>query len=238
MAAPGPLPDNIRVIIADDHPIFRKGIEATLKFSPGIAIVSHASNGEEVMKLLAKNPYDVIFMDIKMSPMDGIATTEKVHNNYPDVKVIALSMFDEDEMVVTMMKKGASAYLLKNADREELFTAMRYAFSGEIYYSKEISKMLQEKLNHLIIEGNLLPELDLTLPLVREVIFLLCHEFSNADIARILDRSQRTIEGYRNKIIRSTGSSNIIGVVKYGINMHILDDINLKVKFRDELENR
>jgi len=232
------LPDDLKIIIADDHPIFRKGIEASLKFSPGIKLITQASDGEAVLKLLEQDSYDIVFMDIKMSPMNGIKATEKIQERFPDVKVIALSMHDEEEYVVDILKKGAAGYLLKNADRAELLLAMRHVLAGESYFSKEISKLLQQKLNQLLVEGELSPDVNLDHQWIREFIFLICHEFKNNEIAGLLNKSTRTIEGYRNKIIRKTGSTNIIGVVKYGIAHHILDDTELKIKFRDAIAKK
>src|SRR6202008_3598644 len=136
----------INLAIADDHKIFRNGLKATLEDCPDFKLVIEASNGKELIGLLADRKPDVILMDIKMPEMDGMQTTAYIHQNFKDVKVLALSMFNEDKYIVDMMKAGASGYLLKNAEPEEIIEAISTVFYKDYYFNEHLSITLIKQL--------------------------------------------------------------------------------------------
>ena len=136
----------INLAIADDHKIFRNGLKATLEDCPDFKLIIEASNGKELIGLLADRKPDVILMDIKMPEMDGMQTTAYVHQHFKDVKVLALSMHNEDKYIVDMMKAGASGYLLKNAEPEEIIDAILTVYSKGFYFNEHLSVTLIKQL--------------------------------------------------------------------------------------------
>jgi DNA-binding NarL/FixJ family response regulator len=231
-------PSRIKVIIADDHPVFRKGIVTTLKHVPFIMQTTQAANGEEVLDHLKHEMHDVVLMDIRMAPLDGIQTTEMIRKKYPSVKIIALSSFDDEEYVISIMQKGASGYLLKNADRKEIITAIETVLTGHTYYSKEIELIMHDSVDQKIFQEPGQVETRLSSPVAREIIFLICNEFANKEIAQILNRSYRTIESYRADILKLTNSTNSIGIHKYALKRGIMEDPKLRVKFKKVIEQK
>lgn len=213
----------VKVIVADDHKIFRVGMVSTLESIGEVTSVRQAQNGLEVLDLMRNEPADIIFMDIKMPGMNGIEATKFVKNEFPKVKIIAVSMFDDPEFVAEMFTHGASAYLLKNTDRDEIEEAMETTLAGEQYYSRDVSESLFRK---LISKSRTLPNEDGTYPISnreREVLLLICKEYSNREIARQLSLSSRTIEGHRNRLLHKTNSKNTAGLVLYAIKRGIWD---------------
>src|SRR6185295_6377900 len=120
----------IDVLIVDDHLLFRMGIESILKKISLVNSVTHAENGEQVLKLLKKKKFDLIFMDIKMPEMDGITTTKKVSIRFPEIPVVALTSVDDRENIIQMIDAGARGYLLKSADTREVKTAIKKILDG------------------------------------------------------------------------------------------------------------
>src|SRR5438046_1593244 len=125
----------IHVLIVDDHLLFRMGIESILKKIPLINTVTHAENGEQVLKLFKKKKYDLVFMDIRMPVMDGITTTKKISIRYPEVPVVALTSVDDRENIIQMIDAGARGYLLKSADSKEVKAAIEKIMDGSHYYA-------------------------------------------------------------------------------------------------------
>ena len=120
----------IKLIIADDHPVFRDGLYGVLKRQDFISKISQASDGTEVIRFLESENYDVVLMDIKMLPMNGVQATEIIRNRFPEVKIIALSMFGEERFINEMITKGASGYLLKNSNKSEIVQASKGVVRG------------------------------------------------------------------------------------------------------------
>lgn len=225
--------EKINVIVAHDHPIFRDGVCAVLKRQEFIGKISQAGDGNEVIKLLGLEHYDVIMMDIRMEPMNGLKAMEIISKQFPDVKVIALSMFNEEKYVMDMMNKGASGYLLKNASKQEILQAIKNVSRGGTYYSQSVAESLLGKLktNHKMEEQGS-PAYEAR---IREIIFLMCMEKTSKEIADLMNLSVRTIEDYRSDILSRTNSKNIVGVIKFAMQSGIIDDEILKNKFYEKL---
>lgn len=198
---------------------------ATLRSIKRVHAIHQAQNGMEVLELLNREPVDIIFMDIKMPVMNGIEATKNVKAKHPDVKVIAVSMFDDQEFVTEMFGNGASAYLLKNTDRDEITEAIETVLSGEQYYSRDVSEALFKQL----LTKSKVPQYDDgTYPLTereKQVLILICKEFSNREIADQLFVSSRTVEGHRNRLVHKTNSKNTAGLVAYAIRHKFWDGI-------------
>lgn len=213
----------INLAIADDHKIFREGLKATLEDCPDLNILFEAGNGIELVKQLAAKTPDVVLMDIKMPEMDGMQATAFIQENFSQVKVLALSMYNEDKYILDMMKAGASGYLLKNAEPQEIIDAVFTVYKKGFYFNEHLSitliKQLMEK-SSLKTKGKEETELN---EREIEVLKLICQEKQNTEIADKLFLSVRTVEGYRTKLFEKTGSKNIVGLVIYAIKKGIID---------------
>jgi DNA-binding NarL/FixJ family response regulator len=216
--------EEIDVIVADDHKIFRIGMVSTLRSIKRVRSISQAQNGQEAIDLLTQHtPADIIFMDIKMPVLNGIDATKLINKQFPNVKVIAVSMFDDQEFVTEMIGNGAAAYLLKNTDRDEINEAMETVLQGEQYYSRDVSDSL---LRQLLSKSKTPPNDDGTYPITareKQILIFICREFSNREIAEQLFISARTVEGHRNRLLQKTNSKNTAGLVAYAMKHFIWD---------------
>jgi DNA-binding NarL/FixJ family response regulator len=212
----------IKLGIIDDHKIFRNGLKATLEDCENFDLILEASNGKELIGLLATKSPDVLLMDIKMPEMDGIQTTTYVHEHFKHIKILALSMFNEDKYIVDMMKAGASGYLLKNAEPEEIIEAISTVYNKGFYFNEHLSITLIKQLvvnDHA--DNTLHNKADLNEREV-EVLKLVCQEYSNQEIADKIFLSVRTVEGYRARLFEKTCSKNLVGLVIYAIKREII----------------
>lgn len=211
----------INVAIADDHEIFRDGLKLMLKNADRINIVGEAANGRQLLQVIRDTNPDVIITDIKMPEMDGVEATKHVIENYPTVKVIALSMFDDEQLILEMLEAGALGYLLKNSDKSEVIEAIHTVFAGVPYYCKFTSA----KMARLIAfsrhnDRKRQKEAEFT-DREKEIIVLMCKEYTNKEIAEKLFISARTIEGIRMKILEKMNAKNVAGIVVEAIRLGI-----------------
>jgi DNA-binding NarL/FixJ family response regulator len=228
----------IKIIIADDHPVFRNGMEGALKSMGIISKVSQAANGNEVIKHLEHEPYDIVLMDVKMKPMSGIETTAMITSRFPDTKVIALSMHDDRENILSMLEKGAVGYLIKNADAEEIKKAILDVMAGKKSFSPDVASILYDEVTNPQSSVKLAEDEKLQEERMREVIFLVLHQFTNKEIGEALFRSERTIEENRREIMELIGSKNKYDLFKYATKHAIPEDSELKKKFADQLKDK
>jgi DNA-binding NarL/FixJ family response regulator len=213
----------IKLAIADDHKIFRNGLKATLEDCADFDLVIEASNGKQLLGMLTEVKPDVILMDIKMPEMDGIQTTTAIKQKYRDVKVLALSMFNEDKYIVDMMKAGASGYLLKNAEPEEIIEAISTVFYKDYYFNEHLSITLIKQLAGNNNSNNPSQSLADFNEREIEVLRLVCQECSNQEIADKICLSVRTVEGYRARLFEKTRSKNLVGLVIFAIKTGIIN---------------
>jgi len=226
----------MKVIIADDHPVFRRGIISALKNKSLISKLAEAANGEEVLHLLHKEHYDIVLMDIQMKTMDGLKATKLVHKNHPKTKIVALSMLEDSKIILEMMNNGASGFLTKNADIDEILEAIQVVCSGKDYFSKDASSSLLSNFSELknmqlaqANSENLFDERE------REIAFLLCKGKKNKEIGEIVSLSVRTIEYHRGKIYELVKAKNI-SELKANVSTEIQNDENLLKKFEKYLK--
>ena len=213
----------IRLAIADDHKIFRNGLKSTLEDCADFDLVLEASNGKQLLAQLTNVTLDVILMDIKMPEMDGIQTTALVKQQYPLIKVLALSMFNEDKYIVDMMKAGASGYLLKNAEPEEIIEAISTVFFRDYYFNEHLSVTLIKQLAGNQNQANAGHSLADFNEREIEVLKLVCQECSNQEIADKICLSVRTVEGYRARLFEKTKSKNLVGLVIFAIKTGLIN---------------
>ncbi len=212
----------IRIVLADDHEIFRDGFRVMLKRQTSVELVGEAADGEELINLVRQVYPDVIITDIKMPNMDGVQATKLLTKEFPDIGIISLSMFDEENLIIDMLEAGAKGYLLKNAHKNEIIAAVEAVYNKQTYYCNHTSR----KLTKMIAESSFNPhkrtgksaefsEKEIN------VIRFICQEMSNKEIASQLNLSVRTIEGYREKIQEKINARNTAGIVVYAIKNRI-----------------
>lgn len=201
-----------KVIIVEDHTIFREGMKRVISEMEDMELVGEAENGAVFISMLKKVEPDIVLMDIQMPEMDGIEATEKALKIYPSLKILVLSMFGEEEYVYSMVDRGVSGFILKTSGLADFDRAIKKILDGQQYYSEEIMAILVKKFRSYDSPDKLvLSEKE------NEVLRLLCKGLSNNDIADKLFLSVRTVEGYRNKLLQKTGSSNVLNLVIFAV---------------------
>lgn len=207
----------IRVVIADDHEIFREGFKAMASKQEVIKVVGEAANGLQLIETVTELTPDVVITDIKMPQMDGIKATRILHEKFPLTQTIALSMFDDENLIIDMLEAGAKGYLLKNAHKNDIVDAIQTVNGNQTYFCSHTSK----KLAKLIAGSHFNPYKHISRPEFSEkeleVMKLICEQFSNREMAARINLSSRTVEGYREKLLEKTHSRNTVGIVIYAI---------------------
>jgi DNA-binding NarL/FixJ family response regulator len=207
----------ISVVVADDHEIFRQGFKTMIDRYDELEVVGEAENGKELVQLVASLQPDLAFVDIKMPLMDGIDATREIASLSTGTRVIALSMFSDDVYVIDMLQAGASGYVLKNAQYDELVKASRIVMSGGYYFCNDASEKIQSflkihALNSLTkVQDPVLTDREI------QIIQLICEQLTTKEIAANLGLSQRTVDTYRDVIQKKTNSKNMAGVVLYAV---------------------
>lgn len=201
--------------IVDDHTLFRKGIVSLLSESDEIDILFDAPNGLEMQDQLNPDVLpQVILMDINMPKMDGYAATKWIRNNYPAIKVLALSMYDEDKPIIEMLKSGAGGYLLKESKTTDLIFAIKTIAAEGYFMNNLVSAKLIRSIQHNSPEKN-----DLEILSVNEIMFLkhACSEMTYKEIADKMNLSPHTIDNYRESLFHKLDIKSRTGLVMFAI---------------------
>lgn len=209
----------IKVFIVDDHQMLIDGIQSLLNDEERFIVIGTAFNGEEALKKINIEQPDVVLTDINMPVMNGIQLSKNIKVDYPSIKIIVLSMFDDHEMITDMLEAGVSGYILKNTGKEELARALDKVASGGTFYSEAVSsemmRSIAEKRNENKEPVNLTPR-------EIEIIKLIAKEYSNAQIAEELFISERTVETHRKNIFRKSQTKSVLGLVKFAAEKKII----------------
>ena len=193
--------DEIKVLIADDHTVVRKGIRALLETEPGITVVGEAADGEDAIhRALALKP-DVILMDLVMPKLDGVQAIKELREVLPEAKVLVLTSFAEDRRIVAAIEAGALGYLLKDSSPEDLVRAIREVHRGESSLHPKVAQQLVKKLQRPAEE----PEREELTARERKVLALIARGLSNREIARELSISEPTVRTHVSNILRKLG---------------------------------
>lgn len=206
--------NKVKIFVVDDHEIFRNGLIMVLNRIGNATVVGEASNGEEFLTKLNSIHPDIVFMDIKMPKMNGIDATTIALERYPELKIIAITMFGEEEYLQKMINAGGVGFLLKNSSIEEIERAVNLVVQGKNCYSDELLSYFTNKyLKNTIVEED---EYNLTRREL-EVLDLVSKGLSNQEIADKLFISRRTVDGHKANLIQKTGSKNIVDLLVYAI---------------------
>jgi len=212
-----------KIIIVDDHFIFRNGLKDLLAEIPDVEILGEASSGEEFLEMLGKVKPDIVFMDIKMPGMNGIETTKKALEMVSDLKILALSMFGENEYVEEMLQAGAMGYLLKNIGKDDLVKAIDNISNEKGYFSDEILVLVTRKVFNAKQVNKDKNILDSFTKRELEVLQLVSEGYSNANIADKLKISPRTVGGHRNNMLSKSGLKNTAALVSFALKNKVIE---------------
>ena len=204
----------IRVLLADDHTLVRAGIRALLEKLPGVAVTGEAGDGREVLDLIKTYQPDVVLMDISMPGLNGLQALARITRDFPQVRVIILSMHYNDEYVLQALKSGAAGYLLKKAATAELQAALNSVVGGENYLSREIASRFLKKFPLQLIARSRSPLEQLT-SRQREILQLLAEGQTTKAIASILKVSDKTVEYHRAKLMAGLQIFDLPGLVRF-----------------------
>ena len=216
----------VRVILADDHTLVRAGIRALLEKLPEVKVLGEASNGREALELVKTHKPDVVLMDITMPGLNGLEAAARMAKEFPDVRVIILSMHNNEEYDWRALKAGAAGYLLKKAATAELAVALQRVIHGEIYLSQEISTRLLKKFPLGEIADRKSPFEQLT-GRQREVLQLIAEGQNTKEIAEILKVSPKTVEYHRMKLMTGLNVHDVPGLVRFALRVGLIPEETL-----------
>ena len=215
---------NLKILIAEDHLIVREGLHVLINQQADMKIVGEAENGKAAIELARKLKPDVIIMDVSMPGMNGIEATRQIKTEMPDIKVIALSAYDNREYVMGMVKAGVSGYLLKDCAFEELISAIRTVLQNKSYLSPDAARVVLETQSEIQSSpGNIAHNATLSEPDL-ELIKLVAEGKTAREIAEKNNLSVKTIEGRRRRIMKKLHINNTAELVKYAILERVVSD--------------
>jgi DNA-binding NarL/FixJ family response regulator len=204
----------MKILLVDDHTLFRNGLKMLLDTIPGYEVAGEASNGREFLEIIREQHFDVVFLDIEMPEIKGIEAAKIATSIDPDLKIIALSMYGDEEYFDQMLDAGAKGFLLKNTDLQEVKTAIDVVMNDGSYFSQELMQTLIRNLKftkeHKEI-GCEFSEREI------EILILICEGHSNQEIGDRLFISKRTVEKHRANILAKSNCKNTAGLVIYAI---------------------
>ena len=209
--------NKIKIVLVDDHKLLRNGLAGLINSFSNYSVFYEANNGREFIDLLKTKPFpDIVLMDINMPEMDGYETCIWLKNNHPEIKVLALSMYDNESAIIRMFKAGAKGYILKDCEPRELESALHALISKGFYYSEMVTGKLIHTINSLDEDDHVKNMVNLT---DRDIIFLkhVCSELTYKEIAEKMFLSPRTIDGYRDDLFQKLNTKTRVGLVMYAI---------------------
>ncbi|MEZ5199320.1 MAG: response regulator transcription factor [Bacteroidales bacterium] len=206
------------LIIVDDHTLFRRGLQMLLENFMLIGKIYEASNGREFLEMIEKNKVDIVFMDIDMPEMDGVEATIKALEKYPDMKIVALSMYGDEQYYYKMINAGVKGFLLKDSDINEVKNAIQSVGDGANYFSPEILYKIVRNLDLIKSRSTELTERE------SEVLYHICKGLSNAEIADVLYINKRTVDKHRENLLSKTHSKNTASLIMYAIRNKLVSE--------------
>ena len=210
----------IRVLIVDDHALVRAGFRSLLEKLDGCEVVADVGDGREALRLLEQLQPDVVLMDVKMPGLNGLEATARITRDYPNVRVVILSMYTNEEYVIQALRAGAVGYLLKDAAIPELHLAVQAAVRGEMYLSPAISKRVLMDYIQLVGGGGGM--LDALTGRQREVLQLIAEGHTIKEVAQILQISVKTAEAHRTQLMERLDIHDVTGLVRFAIRVGLV----------------
>lgn len=212
----------IRILVVDDHTIFREGLKGMLKGQPDMEVVGEADNGHDALQKTRELRPDIAVIDIAMPGLNGLETTSLIKGSHPDIGIVILSMHQKDIFIHEAFKAGALGYVLKASSSVEVFNAIRAAHKGEYFLGPNIAasvigEYLKNKKNSYVKGYDLLTKRE------QEILPLIVEGMSNKQIADILYLSVKTVEKHKTNIMHKIGVHNVVGLVKYAVKHGIID---------------
>ncbi len=221
---------SIRIALADDELLFRKGLIALLQNKEGLDIVLEADHGLELLEQLQKKDTlpEVLLLDLKMPKMNGIAVAKIIRKNYPAIKIIIISTHFSRAFIINMIELGAAAYLPKNSSPEEVENTIRAVYEKGFHYNDKVLGFIRENLiNQKKLKANFPFELSSR---EKEILQLICEQYTTPEIGKKLFISPRTVDGHRNNLLSKLGCKNIAGLVVFALQNQLVNipPFNLK----------
>lgn len=213
----------IKVAIVDDHKIFRKGVVLSLRPYTNIRFVQEAEHGDDLLAGVKESEPDVILMDLRMPGKDGIETTKIVSKQYPHIRIIILTMYEDERFVYHMMENGANGYLLKNAEPQEIRKAIMDVHEKGYYLNNFVNRILLKRSHS---RNKVIPSLNNEITLSdkeRDVLRFICMEFTAQEIAQKMEISPRTVEAIKDRLMERFGSKNTAGLVFFAVKNNLVD---------------
>ncbi|WP_421763766.1 response regulator transcription factor [Ekhidna sp.] len=207
-------PDKLKILVTDDHTLFRRGTMMLLESFDEVGEVDDAENGKEALEKLIGSDFQLVLLDLEMPVMDGWETAKKIVAKHPEVKIIMISMHDSLQIISDLIEIGVHSYLLKNADPEEVHKAIVSVVNNDFYYNQLVSKALHKKVQKGGLEKGLARRGDIS-PREIEVLQLICQELTMKEIGEKLFLSEQTIHTHRKNLMRKTQAKNAVGLVKF-----------------------
>ncbi|MFN8316428.1 MAG: response regulator transcription factor [Chitinophagales bacterium] len=215
--------NDIRIIVADDHKLFRKGLISILSDLPQVSVIAEAENGEQLLNILKTTPTDIVLLDLRMPLMDGYEVLAIVKSKFPTVKAIVISMFDAESHIVNAIEAGAKGFLTKDSDPEEIAIAIESVFYNNFYFNEKSNIAM---LNRLLKRSNINPHFnDNGTPLLEtelNILKLICEELTSEEIAKRVFLSKKRVDAIRLELMKKIGVSNVAGLVLYAVRNNIV----------------
>jgi DNA-binding NarL/FixJ family response regulator len=209
---------NSEILLVDDHKIMRDGIKAILKHSGDFQVVAEAEAGPEAIQICKKQHPDVVIMDIGLPGLNGIETTTEILRHSPDMKIIILSMYDDEHSVVSAIRSGARAFVLKKASDNDLLDALRTVAKGGFYLSPQVSDRLLQRIQSGDLDSKPVPSVvDALSPRELQVLRLVAEGKTSKEIAVLLDLGLQTVRSYRKTMMKKLGVSNVAGLTQVAL---------------------
>ncbi|MFM9988775.1 response regulator [Flavobacterium sp.] len=223
--------DKIKIILADDEILFRKGISFLLQREKNIEIIFEVSNGSELLSFLKESTIhpDIIMMDLKMPLLNGVEATKIINNDFPKIKIIALTSYDSKSFIANMINIGAASYLIKNSTPTEMIETINEVSEKGFYYNENVLQVIHDGILASNTKLKSIFDEDYLTNREKEVLQLICKQLSTNDIAEKLFISNRTVDGHRNNLLLKTESKNVAGLVVYAIQNKIISIDNLSI---------
>jgi two-component system response regulator NreC len=209
--------DKIKILLADDHRMLREGIKSLLERVPDFQIVGEADNGETAVSDVGILMPDVVLMDITMPRLNGLQATKQIKENYPNVKVLILTMHETDQYLAEMLSSGASGYIVKSADIAELISAIKEVHQGDVHLYPSMARMLVKDYLHKVTAGAEQDSYNGLTAREKEVLRCIAEGKQNKEISQLLGIGLRTVQAHRTNLMDKIGAHDRTELVKYAI---------------------